>query len=153
MAYRVGDADAGGRVDGNDSDRLNRMVAGAFGAVYLLVGLLGFFGHKDGEDFAGREGHSLLGFQVNNLHNIVHLAIGAALLAAAAAGWRAARSANLTVGVVYLALGIIGFFIQKTDVNIVALNVNDHFLHLISGAILTAVALSGRKRTAVDRTA
>ncbi len=153
MAYRVGDADAGGRVDGNDSDRLNRMVAGAFGAVYLLVGLLGFFGHKDGEEFAGRDGHSLLGFTLNNLSNIVHLAIGAALLAAAAAGWKAARSANLTIGVVYLALGIIGFFIVNTDVNILALNTPVHFLHLVSGALLTAVALSGRKRTAVDRTA
>lgn len=153
MAYRVGDADAGGRVDGNDSDRLNRMVAGAFGAVYLLVGLLGFFGHKDGEEFAGRDGHSLLGLTLNNLSNIVHLAIGAALLAAAAAGWKAARSANLTIGVVYLALGVIGFFIVNTDVNILALNTPVHFLHLVSGALLTAVALSGRRRTAVDRTA
>ncbi len=81
----------------------------------------------------------------------MHLAIGAALLAAAAAGWKAARSANLTVGVVYLALGILGFFIQNTDVNILALNTADHLLHLVSGALLTAVALSGRKRTAVDR--
>lgn len=148
MAYRVGDSDAGGRVDADDSDRLNRTVAGVFGAVYLLVGLLGFFGRDSGEEFAGRDGHSLLGFTVNNMANIVHLAIGAALLAAAAAGWKAARSANLTVGVVYLALGIIGFFIQNTDVNILALNTADHFLHLVSGAILTAVALSGRKRTA-----
>ncbi len=150
MAYR-GDSDAGGRVDGDSSDRLNRMVAGIFGAVYLLVGLLGFFGNRAGETFAGRTGHSLFGFQVNGLHNIVHLAIGAALLAAAAAGWRAARSANLTVGVVYLALGILGFFITNTAINIVALNTADHFLHLLSGAVLTAVALSGRKRTAVDR--
>ncbi len=150
MTYRA-DSDAGGRVDGDSSDRLNRMVAGIFGAVYLLVGLLGFFGHRAGEKFAGRIGHSLFGFQVNGLHNIVHLAIGAALLAAAAAGWRAARSANLTVGVVYVALGILGFFITNTAINIVALNTADHFLHLLSGAVLTAVALSGRKRTAVDR--
>lgn len=148
MAYRVGDSDTGGRVDGDDSDKLNRTVAGVFGAAYLLVGLLGFFGHKSGEEFAGRDGHSLLGLTLNNLSNIVHLAIGAALLAAAAAGWRAARSANLTVGVVYLALGVIGFFIANTDVNILALNTPVHFLHLVSGAILTAVALSGRKRTA-----
>lgn len=152
MAHRVGDSDAGGRVEGASSDRLNRMVAGIFGAVYLLVGLLGFFGHKaTDEKFAGKIGHSLFGFQVNSLHNIVHLLIGAALLAAAAAGFRMARQANLTVGVVYVALGILGFFIKSTAINIIALNTADHFLHLISGALLTAVALSGRKRTAVDR--
>lgn len=152
MAYRVGDSDAGGRVDGDSSDRLNRMVAGIFGVVYLLVGLLGFFISKaTGEKFAGKIGHSLLGFQVNTLHNIVHLLIGAALVAAAAAGFRVARQANLTVGVVYLALGILGFFIVNTAINIVALNAADHFLHLVSGAILAGVALSGRKRTAVDR--
>lgn len=151
MAYRVGDSDAGGRVDGDSSDRLNRMVAGIFGAAYVLAGLLGFFGKKDNEDFAGREGHSLLGLQVNGLHNIVHILIGAALIAAAAAGFRAARQANLTIGVVYLALGVIGLFILNNTINIVALNGPDNIFHLISGALLTGVALTGRKRTAVDR--
>lgn len=152
MAYRVGDSDAGGRVDGDSSDRLNRMVGGIFGVVYLLVGLLGFITSKaPGEKFAGEIGHSVLGFDVNGLHNIVHLVIGAALLAAAVAGFRTARQANLTVGVVYLALGILGFFINDTAIDVIGLNTADHFLHLVSGALLAAVALSGRKRTAVDR--
>jgi len=152
MAYRVGDSDAGGRAVGDSSDRLNRMVAGIFGAVYLLVGLLGFFGDKAaGEKFAGKLGHPVFGFQVNGVHNIVHLLVAAVLLAAAAAGYRAARQGNLTVGVFYLALGVLGFFIKGTAINIFALNTADHFLHLVSGAILAGVALSGRKRTAVDR--
>ncbi len=147
MAYRV-DSDGGGRSAGTSSDQLNRTVAYIFGAVYLLVGILGFFGHKAGEKFAGKTGHSLLGFEVNGLHNVVHLIIGALLVAAAASGWRAARSANMTIGVIYLLLGIVGFFIVNSAINVVALNTADHFLHLVSGAILAGVAFSGRTRTA-----
>src|SRR3982751_6354631 len=85
---------------------LNQTLSLAFGAVYALVGILGFFVSND-VDFAGKEGASLLGFDVNGLHNIVHLLIGVALLAASRTH-AAARSANLTIGVVYLALGVLG---------------------------------------------
>ena len=55
---------------------LNRAVAAAFGAVFLLVGLIGF-AVTGAVGFAGREGTALLGlFDVNPLHNIVHLPSG-----------------------------------------------------------------------------
>lgn len=125
----------------------NRLVATIFGAVYLLVGLLGF-AVTGGVDFAGSEGNPLLGFEVNPLHNIVHLLIGAALLAAGLSSVRAARGANLTVGVVYLLVGILGFFIADTAANILALNTPDNFLHLVSAIVLLGVALGAEKRTA-----
>ena len=60
----------------------NRIVATVFGAVYVLVGLLGF-AVTGGVGFIATEGGLLLGvFQVNPLHNIAHLLIGAALLIA-----------------------------------------------------------------------
>ncbi len=58
----------------------NRLVATIFGAVYLLVGLLGV-AVTGGVGFISTDGGLLLGiFEVNPLHNIAHLLIGAALL-------------------------------------------------------------------------
>jgi hypothetical protein len=45
------------------------------GIVYTLIGVVGFF-LTGFDDFAGHEGHSLLGFEVNPLHNAVHVLIG-----------------------------------------------------------------------------
>ena len=120
---------------------LNQTLALAFGAVYTLVGIAGFF---VSDTFADRTDNDLLGFQVNHLHNLTHLAIGLALLAASRAH-RSARSANLTIGVVYLALAVLGPFIDDTKANVFALNGADHVLHLLSGALLAGVALLADK--------
>ncbi|MBQ9918245.1 DUF4383 domain-containing protein [Microbacterium proteolyticum] len=128
----------------------NRIVATVFGAVYLLVGLLGF-AVTGGVGFISNEGGLLLGiFEVNPLHNIAHLLIGAALLIAGLANARAAKGVNTTVGAVYLLLGIVGFFLTG-PANILALNVPDHFLHLASAVVLLGVGL-GTERN-VPRTA
>lgn len=124
---------------------VNRMVAAVFGAVYVLVGLLGF-AVTGGVGFLATEGGLLLGiFQVNPLHNIAHLAIGAALVAAGMAGVRAARAVNATVGAAYLLLGIAGFFLAGTALNILALNTADHVLHLASALVLLAVGLGAER--------
>ena len=131
----------------NGSRSVNSTLATAFGAVYVLVGIAGFF---VSETFAGTRDNDLLGFQVNHLHNLTHLAIGLALLAASRKTGTA-RSANLAIGITYLALAVIGPFITGTEANIVALNTADHFLHAGSGLLLTAVALLA-DRTSRDRT-
>ena len=136
---------------GNDhasSKSINQMLALAFGAIYTLVGLAGFF-VSDG-NFVGREGGSLLGFQVNGLHNIVHILIGIALIVAAKRH-DTARNANLTIGVVYIALAVLGPFITDTALNIVALNSADHVLHGLSGIVLVATALAADKNRARTR--
>ncbi|WP_158867211.1 DUF4383 domain-containing protein [Leifsonia sp. AG29] len=125
----------------------NRIVATVFGAVYLLVGLLGF-AVTGGVGFVATQGGLLLGiFAVNPLHNIAHLLIGAALLIAGLTRASAAKAVNITVGAVYLLLGIIGFFLVGTAANILALNTPDHFLHLLSAIVLLGVGL-GAERTA-----
>lgn len=123
----------------------NRIVATVFGAVYLLVGLLGF-AFTGGVGFAGTEGGLLLGiFEVNPLHNIAHLLIGAALLIAGIANARAAKAVNIVVGAAYLLLGVVGFFLVGTPANILALNTPDHFLHLASAIVLLGVGLAADK--------
>lgn len=128
---------------GTHGRTLNQTLALAFGAVYTLVGLVGFFVSSD-VDFAGKQGASLLGFDVNGLHNIVHLLIGVALLAASRTH-AAARSANLAIGAVYLLLAVLGPFINDTALDIVGLNGADHFLHAASGILLLGVALAADK--------
>ncbi|WP_139416062.1 DUF4383 domain-containing protein [Agromyces laixinhei] len=130
----------------------NRIVATIFGAVYLLVGLLGF-AVTGGVGFIATEGGLLLGvFAVNPLHNVAHLLIGAALLIGGIVSATAAKAVNATVGAAYLLLGIVGFFLVGTAANILALNTADHFLHLASAIVLLGVALgferSGRMVTA-----
>jgi hypothetical protein len=130
----------------------NRLIATIFGAVYLLVGLLGF-AVTGGVGFVAREGGLLLGiFEVNPLHNVAHLLIGAALLIAGLSTVSASKATNTTIGAVYLLLGIVGFFIANTAANILALNTADHFLHLASAIILLGVGLAADKTANVHRT-
>lgn len=124
---------------GTSEKSLNQKVGLAFGVVYILVGLAGFAVTGD-VPFAGKEGNPLILFDVNGLHNIVHLLIGVALVGAAMSSHAASRSVNMTIGAVYLLLGLLGWFIVDTALNIVALNAADHVLHLASGILLIAVA-------------
>ncbi|MDY0913552.1 DUF4383 domain-containing protein [Rathayibacter festucae] len=123
----------------------NRLLATLFGAVYVVVGLLGFV-VTGGVQFLATEGGLLLGiFEVNPLHNIAHLLIGGALLIAGLSTTSAARTVNTTVGAVYLALGVVGFFLVNTALNVLALNTADHFLHLASALVLLGVGLTADK--------
>jgi hypothetical protein len=129
---------------GRLTDSPNRLVAAVFGVVYLLIGVLGFI-VTGFEDFAGTDtNETLLGFELNGLHNVVHLAIGAVLLAASRTV-ASAKGANMFVGAVYLLVGIIGLFILDSDANILSLNGADNVLHLASALILLGVALSQDK--------
>jgi hypothetical protein len=123
----------------------NRLLATVFGAVYLLVGLLGFTATA-GVGFFDTTGGLLLGiFEVNIFHNIAHLLIGAALLIAGLSNVPASRRVNTTIGAVYLVLGIVGLFVTGTDLNILALNVPDHVLHFGSAVVLLGVGLGADK--------
>jgi hypothetical protein len=130
----------------------NRLLATVFGAVYLLVGLLGFT-VTGGVGFFSTQGGLLLGlFAVNPLHNMAHLLIGAALLIAGLSTVPASKAVNTTIGAVYLLLGIVGFFIADTALNILALNTPDHFLHLASAIVLLGAGLGADKSVRANRT-
>ncbi|WP_345762650.1 DUF4383 domain-containing protein [Diaminobutyricibacter sp. McL0608] len=125
----------------------NRLIATIFGAVYLLVGALGF-AYTGGVGFVATQGGLILGiFEVNPLHNIAHLLIGAALLIAGLVSVVAAKTVNIVVGAAYLLLGIVGFFLAGTGANILALNTPDHFLHLASAIVLLGVGLGAERAT------
>ena len=124
-----------------------QIAAAAVGAVFLLVGILGFVpgvvSHHDHLEFAGHEsGAELLGlFQVSILHNIVHLLFGVAGLALA----RTADGSFAFLvggGLIYLVLWIYGLVIDHdSNANFVPLNDADNWLHLGLGVAMLAVGL------------
>lgn len=128
----------------------NRLLGVIFGAVYILVGILGFT-VTSGVGFFATEGGLLLGiFEVNIFHNIAHLLIGAALLIAGLSSVRAAKTVNSVVGAAYLVLGLVGLFLVGSTLNILALNAADNVLHFASAAVLLAVGLGADRRVAVS---
>jgi len=123
----------------------NRVLATAFGAGYVLIGILGFT-VTSGVGFFATEGGLLLGiFQVNIFHNVAHILIGAALLIAGLSSVSAAKAVNSFVGAAYLVLGLAGLFLVGSPLNILAINVADNVLHFASAAVLLAVGLGADK--------
>lgn len=120
---------------------VNRLLGFGFGAVYLLVGLVGF-AITPGVGFANDHGKDLIFFELNPLHNIVHVAIGLLLGLAAVKGAAAASAANTLVGGTYLAVGVLGLFLTNSAANIIAVNHPDNVLHLATAAVLLGVGLS-----------
>ena len=131
------------RPPGNRS--VNSTVAMVLGAAFTLAGLAGFLVSST---FIGTDDNTLLGFEVNHLHNVVHLLIGVALLVASRRT-ATARTANLAIGVSYLALAVLGPFLTGTEANILALNSADHVLHLLSGVVLAAAGACADKSSRV----
>jgi Domain of unknown function (DUF4383) len=129
---------------------LLQTLALAVGAVFLLVGVLGFIPgittNYDSMEFAGHEsGAKLLDiFQVSVLHNIVHLLFGVAGIALS----RRVDSAFAYLvggGAIYLVLWVYGLVIDKNhDANFVPVNNADDWLHFVLGAGMVALGFLGR---------
>jgi len=119
----------------------------AIGAVYTLVGILGFL-VTGLEDFAAETDKTLLGFELNPLHNIVHMAIGLAGLAL----WRRLDSARLygwLLAAGYGATFVYGLLAAgNRDINFLSINGADNGLHLVSAIAGLAIALWPAQRTA-----
>lgn len=117
------------------------------GAVFLLVGILGFIPGitTDYDTMKFAEHHSeakLLGlFQVSILHNIVHLLFGVAGLTMARAA-STARSFLIGGGVVYLLLWLYGLIIDHDSAaNFVPVNTADNWLHFFLGTGMIALGV------------
>jgi Domain of unknown function (DUF4383) len=105
------------------------------GGVLLLVGILGFIVEANFDFGSDVEGDSLLGFEVNGTHNLVHLASG--LLGLLAFRRRdTAKTFALAFGAVYLVVAIIGVAQGDHVLGIIPVNGADHVLHF-------ALALAG----------
>jgi hypothetical protein len=129
-----------------------QLYALVFGAVLLLVGIVGFFVDSSFETGSGAEGSNLILFEVNGLHNIVHIASGALglLLAKTASG---ARAYALGFGAVYLLVTLIGFIDGETILGLIPINSADNVLHLLIALLGIGAGLSSASRTTTTATA
>ena len=127
-----------------------QMLALAIGAIYTLIGVIGFF-ITGFDDFAEHTDEALLGFSINPLHNIVHILIGVAGLALART-LGGARTYGWLLAVGYGATFVYGLFAadEEAPLNFLSINWADNWLHLVSALAGLAIAL-GPVRNAVDR--
>lgn len=104
-----------------------------FGVIYLLAGIAGFLPFLGGSYTQTSSGLFNI-FQVNLLHNLVHVVIGIAGLAAASSLANSRRYCQV-VGVILLLLGVLGIFVA-TPLSLINIGGLDIALHLVSGAVL-----------------
>ena len=117
-----------------------RLYAALVGGALVIAGIIGFFyeaSFETGDDLRADAVFGVL--DVNGWHNLLHITLG--LLGLAAAGY-AARSYALAVGLAYIVLAIWGFLETENGfgaiLDVVPVNTEDNFLHLILG--LTGLA-------------
>ena len=114
-----------------------QIYAYAVGAVLLLVGLIGFAADSAFDTGQGIDGGKLLGiFEVNGIHNLVHLASGLLLLAVAPKR-ATARAGVIAFGLVYGLVTLIGLIDGEDVLGLIPVNPADNVLHIA----LTAAAL------------
>lgn len=105
-------------------------LAKLFGIVLLLIGVLGFV------PGITMDGYLLGLFEVNTLHNIIHLLTGIVGILAAAS-LSNSKLFFKVFGVVYLIVTILGFTQGGSVLGLFMANMADNLLHVV----ITAVAL------------
>jgi hypothetical protein len=131
------------------------LLALAFGAVYLLIGIIGFFitgfdnffGNENGQP-AHHVDENLLGFMINPFHNVVHILIGAAGLALSRT-LAGARTYGWLLAVGYGAAFVYGLIAVGEDWDFLNLNAADNVLHILTAIVGLVIAL-GPVRDRVD---
>ncbi len=127
---------------GNTS--LAAKVGVAFGAFYVVLGVIGFFVTGFGGALTGEHGDAILGISINQFHNIVHFGIGAFLIALSMQkNEAAAEGAVMGVGLFYVTAFIIGV-IAPDNLTVIGMRGEGdpaNFFHLLSGVTLLVVGL------------
>ncbi|MDQ3962319.1 MAG: DUF4383 domain-containing protein [Actinomycetota bacterium] len=107
-----------------------------FGVAYLLVGILGLI-------LAPNSGDELFGvFRLNLIHSLAHLLIGGVLLIVGTRTHEMAKRVNVSVGIFYGLLALLG--IANVAVNdLLEANVADDFLHLSTAVLAIFFGTTG----------
>jgi hypothetical protein len=126
------------------------------GLVLAVAGVFGFFadaGFQTGDDV---QGGSLVGFEVNGIHNLVHLLSGALLLFASRTR-STAKAVAIAFGATYAVVAIIGIIDSEDVLGLIPINSADNVLHVFLALIGLVLGLVSREsdrrhsRTTLDR--
>lgn len=107
-----------------------------FGAVMILVGILGFV------PGLAPNGHLLGVFHINTAHNFVHILTGAVALWVGYVSEHASKLFFLTFGIIYGLVAILGFIaVDRPVLGFIANNIADAWLHVAIAAVSIVLGL------------
>lgn len=118
-----------------------KKLAMIFGAVFVLVGVLGFIPNP----LVGAEGAI---FETDLMHNLVHLLFGVILLVVAMKNEAASALWLMILGIVYLVLAVLGFLTIPEEgelLGLVHMNHADHWLHVGLAVLLIGSSFLAKK--------
>ncbi|HYH26208.1 MAG TPA: DUF4383 domain-containing protein [Blastococcus sp.] len=123
----------------------------AFGVIYLLVGIVGFFITGFSDFFAHNTEEKLLIFEINGMHNVVHIVVGLAgiALSRTLAG---ARTYGWLLAIGYGAAFVYGLIAIGKDWDFLSINGADNVLHLLTAVVGLAMALGPVREAVTGRT-
>ncbi|MDK3255277.1 DUF4383 domain-containing protein [Blastococcus capsensis] len=128
-----------------------QMGALAFGVIYLLVGIVGFFITGFDDFFAHDTDDTLLWFEINGFHNVVHILIGVAGIALSRT-LSGARAYGWLLAIGYGAAFVYGLIAIGETWDILSINAADNWLHILSAAAGLVIALGPVRDAVTGRT-
>jgi hypothetical protein len=113
------------------------------GLALLLAGAFGFISDSSFDTGDGVQGDLFLGFEVNAIHNLIHVASGLVLLAASPRR-PSARAVAIAFGLVYGLVAIIGLIDGEDVLGLIPINSADNLLHIALAALGIITGLISR---------
>lgn len=114
-----------------------------FGIAFIAIGILGFI-----PGITTADNHLLGIFEVNTVHNLVHIVSGAAAIWAATAGEKQSRMYFQIFGLIYAVVAIMGFLSGTGYVlGVISNNSADTLLHLAIAAVALYLGFMNTTRT------
>lgn len=119
------------------------------GASYLALGVVGLaITGLDG--FTSPQGAHLWVLEINPLHNVVHVLLGAGLVLGASRSRDDARTATLVTAAALGSIGLLGLALGGAETPL-ALNTADNVAHLVTAVAATTAWAIDRRRTPQPR--
>jgi hypothetical protein len=113
------------------------------GLALLLAGVLGFISDSSFDTGSNVQGDMFLGFEVNAIHNLIHVASGLVLLAASRKR-ASAKAVALGFGLVYGVVAVIGLIDGSDVLGLIPVNSADNVLHIALAALGIVTGLTSR---------
>ena len=118
------------------------------GVIFIAVGLLGFIDNP----VIGTSEDAI--FHADTVHNMVHIISGVLFVLVAMAAPGSAATFMLVFGIIYLALGVLGFATIGEEgmtklLGFLHVNAADNYLHIALGVVIALAGLATRSRSVV----
>lgn len=139
----MSDATAGRAVARDDRRTPAQWYCLLAGLSLLLAGVFGFISDSSFDTGDGVQGDLFLGFEVNAIHNLIHVASGLVLLVASPKR-ASARAVALGFGLVYGLVAIIGLVDGEDVLGLIPINSADNMLHIALAALGIITGLISR---------